>query len=486
MNNPFTQLHPPQLWHYFAEICEVPRPSKKEEKIAKYLLDFAEKHHLEGSIDETGNVLILKPASPSYENRKTVILQSHMDMVGEKNADTNHDFGKDPIQPWIDGDWVKAKGTTLGADCGIGIAATLALLESDSIAHPPLEALFTMDEETGLTGAFGLKDDLLKGDILINLDSEDEGQLFIGCAGGKDTVGILLIETEPVPAGQKAYHISITGLVGGHSGDDINKGRGNAVKLIDRFLWNSTKRFDARLSTIHAGNLRNSLAREGFALIVVPANLTDEFEQYVLEFHKIIAGEFHMTESDITFSAKKADLPGTVLTSDLQERLLNVLYACPHGVIAMSREIDDFVETSTNLASVKMEADTIVVTTSQRSSVESSKEDTGDMVASVFHLAGAKVEQTHGYPGWTPNPDSKILKITVDSYKKLFGQEPEVLAIHAGLECGLIGAMYPMMDMVSFGPTIKGVHSPDERLDIPTTLKFWELLLDVLKNIPKR
>ena len=420
------------------------------------------------------------------ENCKTVILQSHMDMVGEKNADTKHDFATDPIQPYIDGDWVKAKGTTLGADDGIGIAAALAILESDTIEHPPLEALFTIDEETGLTGAFGLKEDLLKGDILINLDSEDEGQLFIGCAGGKDTIGSLLIETEPIPANQVAYEISITGLVGGHSGDDINKGRGNAVKLIDRFLWNSAKRFDARLSTIHAGNLRNALAREGFALIVIPANMTDEFEKYILEFHKEIVGELHITEPDLKFSAKKTDLPSTVLVDGLQERLLNLLYACPHGAIAMSREIDDFVETSTNLASVKMEVDTIVVTTSQRSSVESSKEDTGDMVASVFYLAGAKVEQTVGYPGWKPNPDSKILKITVDSYNKLFGQEPEVLAIHAGLECGLIGATYPTMDMVSFGPTIKGAHSPDERLDIPTTQKFWDLLLDVLKNIPKR
>jgi len=486
MKNPFTQLQPPRLWHYFAEICEIPRPSKKEEKIVKYLLDFAKKHSLKGSIDETGNVLIRKPASNGYENCKTVILQSHMDMVGEKNADIRHDFEKDPIQPWIDGDWVKAKGTTLGADCGIGIAATLAILESDKIAHPPLEALFTMDEETGLTGAFGLKDDLLKGAILINLDSEDEGQIFIGCAGGKDTVATFLTETEPIPTGQTAYHISITGLVGGHSGDDINKGRGNAVKLIDRFLWNAAQKFDARVSSIHAGNLRNALAREGFALVVIPANMTDEFEQYVLEFHKDIVGELHMTEPELKFSAKKAELPSTVLISGLQDRLLNVLYACPHGVITMSREIDNFVETSTNLAAVKMNEDTIIVTTSQRSSVESSKENIGGMVASVFRLAGAKVEQTGGYPGWKPNPDSEILKLTVDSYRKLFAQEPEVLAIHAGLECGLIGAIYPRMDMVSFGPTIRGAHSPDERLDIPTTGKFWDLLLDVLANTPKR
>ncbi|NQV01762.1 MAG: aminoacyl-histidine dipeptidase [Bacteroidia bacterium] len=486
MDNLLYSLSPTRLWHYFAEICNVPRPSKKEEKIAKYLLDFAEKHHFEGIIDETGNVLIRKPASPGYEDRKPVILQSHMDMVGEKNTDTVHDFANDPIRPRIDGDWVKATGTTLGADCGIGIAATLAVLEAHNIPHPPLEALFTMDEETGLTGAFGLKADLLQGRILINLDSEDEGQLFIGCAGGKDTVGKFLIETEPIPTGQKAYEVSITGLIGGHSGDDIDKGRGNAVKLIDRFLWNIAQKFDARVSTIHAGNLRNALAREGFALVVIPSNMTDEFEQYVLEFHKYIVGELHVTELELKFSVSTTALPSTVLTSGLQERLLNVLYACPHGVLSMSREIDDFVETSTNLASVKMKDDTIVIMTSQRSSVESSKEDAGDMVASLFRLAGAKVEQTTGYPGWKPNPDSEILKLTVVAYKNLFDHEPEVLAIHAGLECGLIGATYPGMDMVSFGPTIKGAHSPDERLDIPTTVKFWDLLLAVLKNTPKK
>ena len=337
-----------------------------------------------------------------------------------------------------------------------------------------------------LSGAFGLKNDFLKGDILINLDSEDEGQLFIGCAGGKDTVGTFLTETEPIPAGQKAYEATITGLVGGHSGDDINKGRGNAVKLIDRFLWNIAQKFDARVSSIHAGNLRNALAREGFAVVVIPANVSDEFEKYILEFHKDIAGEFHVTELDLKFLVKKTDLPSTVLTAGLQDRLLNALYACPHGALSMSREIDNFVETSTNLASVKMQEDTIVITTSQRSSVESSRDDAGDMVASVFRLAGAKVEQTGGYPGWKPNPKSEILKLTVDTYNKLYGKEPDVLAIHAGLECGLIGATYPGMDMVSFGPTIKGAHSPDERLDIPTTKKFWDLLLEVLKNIPKK
>lgn len=486
MANKLTDLTPKSMWRYFAEICEVPRPSKKEEQIANYLLDFASHHNLEAILDETGNVLIRKPAYPGFEGRKTVILQSHMDMVGEKNAGKIHDFEKDPIQPRIDGDWVKATGTTLGADCGIGIAATLAILESDEIPHPPLEALFTMDEETGLTGAFGLKPDLLQGRILINLDSEDEGQLFIGCAGGKDTIATFLTETETLPARQMAYDVSITCLVGGHSGDDINKGRGNAVKIMDRFLWNAAQQFDARIASLDAGNLRNALAREGFARVVIPAGSAEVFESYAHNFHEELVGELHVTEPELKFISSPTELPSSVLTTGLQERLLNALYACPHGAIAMSREIENFVETSTNLASVKIKEDQIIVTTSQRSSVESSKKDVGDMVASLFHLAGAHVKQTGGYPGWKPNPDSEILRLTVASYKKLFHQEPEVLAIHAGLECGLIGAIYPGMDMVSFGPTIKGAHSPDERLDIPTTIKFWDLLLDVLKNTPKK
>lgn len=483
MNNPLQSLIPNRLWHYFAKVSEIPRPSKKEEKIAKYLLDFAAAHHLEGIQDETGNVLIRKPASPGYEDRQIVILQSHMDMVGEKNADTVHDFTKDPIHPRIEGDWVKATGTTLGADCGIGVAATLAILETTDIHHPPLEALFTMDEETGLTGAFGLKSDLLRGKILINLDSEDEGQIFIGCAGGKDTVATWLTEIESLPAGQTAFDIRVTGLIGGHSGDDINKGRGNAVKIIGRFLWNAAMLFDARIASLDAGNLRNAIAREGFARVVIPAGSAQAFIRNAQVFNEALKEELHVTEPSLTISVTPAELPSAVLSVSFQDRLLNALYACPHGVIAMSREIENFVETSTNLASVKVGEHEVVVTTSQRSSVESSKKDIGDMVSSLFHLAGARVEQTSGYPGWKPNPDSEILHLTVRSYQKLFGEEPQVLAIHAGLECGLIGAIYPGMDMVSFGPTIKGAHSPDERLSIPSTLKFWDLLLEVLKSI---
>ncbi|MEI7726676.1 MAG: aminoacyl-histidine dipeptidase [Bacteroidota bacterium] len=483
MNKEIHQLQPERLWHYFLEICKIPRPSRKEEKIAAYISEFAAKHNLACNIDETGNVLIKKPATPGYEGRRGVILQSHLDMVCEKNSDTPHDFDTDPILPWIDGNWVKAKGTTLGADDGIGIAAALAILEATDIPHGPLEALFTMDEETGLTGAFALKPGQLEGRILINLDSEDEGQLFIGCAGGKDTVATMPMETDDVPAGHVAYKISLTGLKGGHSGDDINKGLGNAVKLMNRFLWNASQTFEIALADFNAGNLRNALAREAFAILTVHKDNEKALLEYVSAFYNDIKGELQVTEPDISLVTETATMPELVLNSALQADLLDALYACPHGVIAMSREIPNFVETSTNLASVKFIDKKIVITTSQRSSVESSKKDVADMVASVFYLMQADVEHSAGYPGWKPNPDSEVLRFSVEAYRKLFSAEPEVLAIHAGLECGLVGAIYPGMDMVSFGPTIKGAHSPDERLDIPSTVKFWELTLEVLKNI---
>jgi dipeptidase D len=484
MTNDLQTLQPERLWHHFLEICKIPRPSKKEEKIAAYINEFAARHNLPCIIDEAGNVLIRKPATPGFEGRKGVILQSHMDMVCEKNSDTVHDFDHDPIIPWIDGNWVKAKGTTLGADDGIGIAAALAILEATDIPHGPLEALFTMDEETGLTGAFALKPGQLEGRILINLDSEDEGQLFIGCAGGKDTVATMPIETEDVPAGHHAYKVSLTGLKGGHSGDDINKGLGNAVKLMNRFLWNARENYEIALAEFNAGNLRNALAREAFAVFTVPVENEPSVIAYAETFCRDIKDELHVTEPDIAFVIERTALPESVLNSALQADLLDALYACPHGVIAMSREIPDFVETSTNLASVKFIDKKIVITTSQRSSVETSKKDVADMVASVFYLMQADVEHSAGYPGWKPNPDSDVLRISVDAYRKLFAQEPQVLAIHAGLECGLVGAIYPGMDMVSFGPTIKGAHSPDERLDIASTVKFWDLTLEVLKNIP--
>jgi dipeptidase D len=478
------KLQPERLWHYFLEICRIPRPSKKEEKIAAYIRQFAADHNLWCNIDEAGNVLIRKQATPGFEHKRGVILQSHLDMVCEKNTDTVHNFDTDPITPWIDGNWVKAKGTTLGADDGIGIAAALAILEASDIPHGPLEALFTTDEETGLTGAFALKPGQLQGRILINLDSEDEGQLFIGCAGGKDTVATMPMETEDVPASHVAFKASLTGLTGGHSGDDINKGLGNAVKLMNRFLWNARENFEIALADFNAGNLRNAIAREAFAVFTVHRDNEQAMFDYAASFTQDIRNEFKITEGGLTFAVEPASMPACVLNSAMQADLLDCLYACPHGVIAMSREIPGFVETSTNLASVKFIDNKVVITTSQRSSVESSKKDVTDMVASVFYLMQADVVHSSGYPGWKPDPGSEVLRISVEAYRRLFNQEPQVLAIHAGLECGLVGAIYPGMDMVSFGPTIKGAHSPDERLDIASATKFWDLTLEVLRNIP--
>ncbi|MBN2614395.1 MAG: aminoacyl-histidine dipeptidase [Bacteroidales bacterium] len=484
MNEEILKLNPEKLWYFFKEILAIPRPSKKEGKIIDYLIRFAEERNLEVVKDEIGNVLIRKPATQGMENRKSVVLQSHVDMVCEKNSDKVHDFDNDPIETTVEDGWVKANGTTLGADDGIGVATQLAILDSETIEHGPLEALFTIDEETGLTGAFGLQPGFLQSELLLNLDSEDEGQLFIGCAGGQDTLAWLPYSKNSVPAGTKAVKLMISGLVGGHSGDDINKGRGNANKFLSRFLWETKNDFQLSLNLFDGGNLRNALAREAFAVVTVPENKLDLFELEVKKYEAIFQKEFHKTESNLQFTIAEAEMPEFVVADEEFENLVNALYACPHGVIAMSQDIENFVETSTNLASVKFEEKEIVITTSQRSSVETEKDDTTNMVTSVFRLAGGRTKTSDGYPGWTPNPDSEISALTAKTYQKLFSVQPEVLAIHAGLECGLIGAKYPKMDMISFGPTIKGAHSPDERLEIASVEKFWDLTLDVLKNIP--
>ena len=485
MNKELLNLKPERLWYYFTEILKIPRPSKKEEKIAEYLIKFGEKHNLETIQDETGNILIRKPASKGKDNVKSVILQSHIDMVCEKNSDIVHDFNNDPIQAWIDGDWVKAKGTTLGADDGVGIAAQLTILEANDIEHGPIECLFTVDEESGLTGAIGLKPGLLKSDILLNLDSEDEGELFIGCAGGKDTLANLHFLKESVHDNITAFKIDVKGLRGGHSGDDIQKGLGNANKILNRLLWNATNRYSMRMSVFDGGNLRNAIAREAYAIITVPKESQVKFIKYANDFEETIQKEYKITEPDLKVKTYSTRTPEFVIDIKSQNKLLNSVYACPHGVIAWSAEIPNFVETSTNLASVKTIKDHFLITTSQRSSVETAKKDVCDMVASVFKLAGAKVKHTDGYPGWKPNPNSEIVEIIENSYKKLFNKQPKVRAIHAGLECGLIGYTYPKMDMISFGPTLRNVHSPDERLNIKTTKKFCDLLIDVLKNIPE-
>jgi len=482
--NTLSQLSPQPLFNYFEEICQVPRPSKKEEKIRKYLLDFAEKHGLKSKTDAVGNVLIQKPASPGLETAPTVILQTHMDMVCEKNSDKVFDFDSDPIEPEIVDGWIKAKGTTLGADCGIGIAAQLAVLTSKEIKHGPIECLITVDEETGLTGAFALEKGFLSGDVLLNLDSEDEGEIFIGCAGGIDTVATFSYGQETTPANSMAYKISVSGLLGGHSGDDIHKNRGNANKILNRFLWKFTNEFNARLADLNGGNLRNAIAREAFSVFTVPSNKENKMQSAFEKLAALIKTEFEFSEPKLSIVCEKTDLPETVIDLETQLNLLNALYACPHGVLEMSSRMEGMVETSTNLASVKfIESNKIEVTTSQRSEIESRKYYAAETVESVFKLAGAKVAHSDGYPGWAPNLNSDVLKITVDSYKRLFGNEPIVRSIHAGLECGLFLEKYPQLDMVSFGPTIRGAHSPDERLDIHTTEKFWKHLVDVLENI---
>ena len=481
------ELQPSVVWEYFEEICQVPRPSKKEEKIIDYLLAFGEKQGLPTKRDAIGNVLISKSGTPGKENLKTVVLQSHVDMVCEKNGDVEFDFDQDAIQPYVEGNWVKAKGTTLGADDGIGIAAQLALLASKDVAHGPIECLFTVDEETGLTGAFELQSGFFEGKILLNLDSEDEGELFIGCAGGIDTLATFEYKTKKVPSDSVAFEISVKGLKGGHSGDEIDKGLGNSNKILNRFLWKSARKYPIRLSSFDGGNLRNAIPREASAVFTVKKAFVEEILRDFQVFYKDQRFELQATEPEFTMTIDELVLPDFVINKKAQKNLFNALYACPHGVYAMSQSIKGLVETSTNLASVKfMENNRILVTTSQRSSVKSSINDISSMVRAVFEMAGAIVKHTDGYPGWTPNTDSEILKVTEASYEKLFGIKPVVRAIHAGLECGLFLEKYPDLDMISFGPTIKGAHSPDERIDIETTQKFWDLLLDVLAKIPEK
>jgi dipeptidase D len=486
MNEVLLDLQPKAVWKYFKEITMIPRPSKKEERIVQYLIEFAKSFNLRYEQDEVGNILICKDATSGFENRKTVVLQSHVDMVCEKNSDKIHDFDNDPIEVQLVDGWVKAKGTTLGADDGIGVAAQLAILAADNIEHGPIECLFTIDEETGLTGAFGLDSNFMKGRILLNLDSEDEGELFIGCAGGKDTVIKIPYQLESAPLNHSAFIIRVSGLKGGHSGDDIHKGLGNANKIINRILWKASKLFNMRLFAIEGGNLRNAIAREAFSKVLVPSDKIADFETFIFHSAEAIKIEYNITEPSLQINLEKFDEEANqVVVKDDQQKLLNSLYACPHGVISWSQSIPGFVETSTNLASVRMENDHFLITTSQRSSVESAKEDVANMVMACFDLTGAQIKQSNGYPGWAPNPESAIREITVNSYNRLFKQEPLVKAIHAGLECGLIGDKYPGMDMISYGPTIKGAHSPDERIQIETVQKFWDLTLDILKNIPE-
>lgn len=482
-----TDLKPAGVFHYFNEICRVPRPSKKEEKIIEYLKEFGKKHKLETKVDEAGNVLIKKPATKGRENLQTVVLQSHVDMVCEKNSDVEHDFLTDAIETEIDGEWLKAKGTTLGADNGIGVATELAVLAADDIEHGPIECLFTVDEETGLTGAFALKEGFMGGDILINLDSEDEGELFIGCAGGIDTVARFAYKEIPAPQDYFYFRVDVKGLTGGHSGDDINKNRANANKVLNRFLARVADKYDMYLCEIHGGNLRNAIPREAYAVCAVPFAEKENVRVDLNIFAAEVEAEYSVTEPNMQFVLQSESVRPVAVDRDTTARLIKSLYAVHHGIYAMSQDIPGLVETSSNLASVRMiEGNVIKIETSQRSSILSSRNDMRNAVAAAFELGGATTASGEGYPGWKPNPSSPILKVAEEAYKRLFGVEPKVKAIHAGLECGLFLEKYPSLDMVSFGPTLRGVHSPDERMHIPSVDKFWRHLLEVLVNIPEK
>ncbi len=481
----YKKLKPVPVWQYFEEICKIPRLSKNEDKIREYLLDFANKNNLDAKEDEIGNILIVKPASPGMENRKTVVLQSHMDMVGEKNADYPHNWMTDPIVTVVTDKWMAAKGTTLGADDGIGIASQMAILTDKKLRAGQIECIFTVDEESGMTGAINLKPGFFTGTILINLDSEDEGILYIGCAGGMDTVGTMKYNAVPVENNSSAIEISVTGLHGGHSGDEIHKGYGNSVKIMNRLLWNLSNEYNISISNFDGGNLRNAIPREAFATIVVDKTSLSKILNRIADFQLILINEMGNIEKDLSITSKESDLPAFVMDSENQARLLDALTCCPHGTIAWSKDMEDLVETSTNLASVKFGAgNTITIVTTQRSSIESSKHDVAAMVESCLKLAGAKVIHSDGYPGWKPNMTSEILKITRQSYVRLFNREPKIRAIHAGLECGLIYENFKSIDMISFGPTIKGAHTPEEKIEIKTVEMFWYLLIDVITRIP--
>ena len=480
-----SQLDPAPIWIYFEDICKIPRLSKNEGQIRKYLLDFAAKNRLVAKEDEVGNILITKPASPGMEDRKTVVLQSHMDMVGEKNADYHHNWAKDPIIPVVKGDWVMASGTTLGADDGIGIASQLAILTDHKLKAGKIECLFTVDEESGMTGAINLKPDFFNGRTLINLDSEDEGILFIGCAGGLDTIGTMPYKPVPVKNGGIALEISVTGLHGGHSGDEIHKGYGNAVKIMNRLLWNLSNEYDLAVSNFNGGNLRNAIPRESFSTIIIDKSVGLKIRSWIGNFLLTITDEFGELEKDLRIAVKDVALPSHSMDYDSQKRFLNALSCCPHGALAWSKEMEDLVETSTNLASAKFsDNNTIKIVTTQRSSIESSKHEAAAMVESCLRIAGADVVHSDGYPGWKPDLNSEILRITLRSYRELFSKEPLVRAIHAGLECGLVYEKIRGIDMISFGPTIKGAHTPEEMIEINSTKMFWELLTDVVRNMP--
>jgi len=486
MNKELLKLEPKQVWKNFVSLTQIPRPSKSEDKIQEFMMSFGEKLGLETIKDEVGNIIIRKPATKGLEKRRGVILQGHLDMVPQKNSDTIHDFKKDPIQAFVDGDWVTAKGTTLGADNGMGVAAIMSILESKDLPHGPIEALFTCDEETGMTGAFGLKAGMLYGDILMNLDSEDEGELYIGCAGGVDTSAVMTYEKKDVPAKSTAFKVSVSGLKGGHSGVDIPLQRGNANKIIFRFLWHALKNHEIRLSSIDGGSLRNAIPREAFAVITVANSEASKLQKYALEFENIIKTELKEVDPGFIFKLEKSETPKFVMDKKTTKNLIFAIRSTIHGAVRFVDNMPEIPETSTNLAIVKSEKGKIIIGNLVRSSVDSAKDNLKEEIESIFTLAGAQVTHEGEYPGWRPDFNSSILNTMKEMYNKQFGKVPEVKIIHAGLECGLLGGVYPKWDMISFGPTIRFPHSPDEKVHIASVNKFWEFLTETLKNIPSK
>ncbi len=476
-------LAPKAVWEHFYSLTQIPRPSGKKEEVSAFLAAYGKSLGLETIVDTIGNVIIRKPASPGYENHPGVILQGHMDMVPQKNNDTVFDFEKDPIEAYVDGEWVTAKGTTLGADNGIGVAAAMAILADKSVVHPPLEVLVTVDEETGMYGAFALEGGMLQGKTLLNLDSEAEGELYVGCAGGVDTTAKFHYTPVEVEEGDVAIKVSVKGCKGGHSGCDIHLQRANANKLLFRFLKDAVANYEARLAYVEGGSLRNAIPREAAAVITIPAEGVDEIMDLVAEYENLFVAEYDGVEDNIQLTATEVECPATELPEDVQDFLIHAITACPHGVYRVIPEMPDVVETSNNLAMLVTEDNCVTVMCLTRSSVESRKEELQSIIESVFAMAGAEVVFSGSYPGWKPNLNSHILQVMKTTYQENYGVEPRVIIIHAGLECGIIGRNYPGMDMISFGPTIKYPHSPDEKVNIPSVAKFYEYLLATLKAL---
>ncbi|WGL16739.1 aminoacyl-histidine dipeptidase [Microbulbifer bruguierae] len=482
------ELNPAPLWKHFAKLCEIPRPSKHEDKVVAYIVDFAQKRGLDAKLDQIGNIIIKKPATPGMENRKTLAMQSHVDMVPQKNADTEHDFLTDSIKPYIDGEWVTAEGTTLGADNGIGVAAILALLESTDIPHPALEALLTIDEEAGMTGAKHLQPGHFEADLLLNLDTEDEGELYVGCAGGVDVNAALPYVPEPVPADHRAFKLSVRGLRGGHSGLDIDKGRGNANKIANRIIDTALDEIpELRIASLDGGSLRNAIPRESFTVITVPADTTTHLLEIATQAIGAVKAELD-NEERLDIALEETEAPSTAIDRDSQLKLIRVIRCCPNGVERMSSALEGIADTSNNLARVVTEEvdgkHQIRIQCLVRSLSDSARDQHGRNVAAAFQLAGAEASLDNAYPGWTPNMQSPLLALMKDVYREMEGVEPEVKVIHAGLECGLLAKPYPNWDMVSFGPTIRRAHSPEERVHIQSVANFWDYFIRVVAAIP--